>query len=665
MIRQLRPRGYSRCLRGVLLRGSLACAAAVATTVASWCLAAPSWAAASSISVRLSPNSIAADDASTTQVVATVQDGSTPVTDDVVSFASNDGNETIGPVTNNGDGTYSATITSATTTAVQSTITATDSLGLTAATTLTQHGPAASISLSLSPSASLPADGSSSSTLIATATDANGYPVGGEHLNFSSSDPGEKVGPVTDNGDGTYTATVTSSTTVGTATITADDPSAGLPNAQATLTQTPGPASSVTVELSPASIVANGTSQSVATATLTDARGNPIAGDHVSFSSSDGGETIGPVTDHNNGTYTATVTSSTVAQPVTITATDSSVSPNVSGHATLTQTPVQSATALIASPDSVVANQTVTLSATVSANTTALWAGTVTFEDGGVPIPNCSGETLSSSTATVTCSTSFAAGAPSQLIAVFTPGAGVGITGSSGTAAITASQDPTVTTLHAASSTLGVGARETYVAVVAPAYTGPLGPSGSVSFLDGGKPIGSCTGRSLTAASGSDTASCTLTYPARGSHTITAVYSGDANFGGSSSGPAVVRAVPRPRLGVTMRWSFVSGPAYTKVLTLLVRGVAAGSEVLVTCHGGGCPFTTSALGVPSADHCSAQAKDGCSATTVDLTSRFAGRALRPGAKITVQIVRSGWIGRAYTFVIRAHRPPRTATAWVA
>ena len=45
------------------------------------------------------------------------------------------------------------------------------------------------------------------------------------------------------------------------------------------------------------------------------------------------------MTDHGNGTYTATITSSTVVHAVTITATDSSVSPNVTGHATLTQTP--------------------------------------------------------------------------------------------------------------------------------------------------------------------------------------------------------------------------------------------------------------------------------------------------------------------------------------
>ena len=160
-------------------------------------------------------------------------------------------------------------------------------------------------------------------------------------MTFSSSDSAEKIGAVTDNKNGTYTATITSSKTVGSATITAADGSVspGV-SGQATLTQTAGPASSVGVALSPASIVANGTSISTATATVKDAAGHGVGGDHVGFSSSDSAEKISAVTDNKNGTYTATITSSNTAHQVTITATDSSVSRSVSGRATLTQTAV-------------------------------------------------------------------------------------------------------------------------------------------------------------------------------------------------------------------------------------------------------------------------------------------------------------------------------------
>jgi hypothetical protein len=65
------------------------------------------------------------------------------------------------------------------------------------------------------------ADGKSTVTATARVSDEDGIPVPGESVEFSSSDPGQQIGPVVDNEDGTYSATITSSTAVGTATITA------------------------------------------------------------------------------------------------------------------------------------------------------------------------------------------------------------------------------------------------------------------------------------------------------------------------------------------------------------------------------------------------------------------------------------------------------------
>jgi Invasin, domain 3 len=177
------------------------------------------------------------------------------------------------------------------------------------------------------------ADGTSTTIATVNITDNSVPPVGvaGETVVLSSSDSGERIGTVTDAGNGSYTATITSSTAVGTATITATD---GGISGQATLTQTAGPPASVTVALSPASIVANGASTSAAAATVTDARGHPLPGQSVKFSSSEPGERIGNVTDAGNGSYTAKITSSTNVGAPTITATDGTVS----GQATLTQT---------------------------------------------------------------------------------------------------------------------------------------------------------------------------------------------------------------------------------------------------------------------------------------------------------------------------------------
>jgi hypothetical protein len=103
-------------------------------------------------------------------------------------------------------------------------------------------------------------------------------------------------------------------------------------------TACPGPASNVTVSLSPTAISANGVSATTATAHVTDANGGPAIGDRVEFHSSDTGQRIGPVTETGDGIYTATITASTTPGSVTITAADTSVTPNVSGSATLEQT---------------------------------------------------------------------------------------------------------------------------------------------------------------------------------------------------------------------------------------------------------------------------------------------------------------------------------------
>jgi len=70
---------------------------------------------------------------------------------------------------------------------------------------------------------------------------------------------------------------------------------------------------------------------------VTDATGNPIAGDLVAFTSSDRGQRFGPVRDRGDGTYAVEVVASSSAGDATIAATDTSVDPVVVGTATLRQ----------------------------------------------------------------------------------------------------------------------------------------------------------------------------------------------------------------------------------------------------------------------------------------------------------------------------------------
>jgi Bacterial Ig-like domain (group 3)/Putative Ig domain len=102
---------------------------------------------------------------------------------------------------------------------------------------------------------------------------------------------------------------------------------------------------------------------------------------------------------------------------------------------------------------------------------------------------------------------------------------------------LTSSTSPGVTTSTSISSSDEgsgvVGAPVTYTASVAAVAPGVGDPSGSVSFSDSSGPIAGCAARPLSLGS-PDTATCTTEHEHPGSDEVTATYSGDANYAGSS-----------------------------------------------------------------------------------------------------------------------------------
>jgi Invasin, domain 3 len=107
-------------------------------------------------------------------------------------------------------------------------------------------------------------------------------------------------------------------------------------------TPCPGPPTQARVELAPSHVLADGQSTATATAVVTDKNGIPVPGETVEFSSTDGAQLIGPVTDHEDGTYTASIRASTAVGSPTITATVSSAEPELTGSALLRQDPIPS-----------------------------------------------------------------------------------------------------------------------------------------------------------------------------------------------------------------------------------------------------------------------------------------------------------------------------------
>jgi hypothetical protein len=251
-------------------------------------------------------------------------------------------------------------------------------------------------------------------------------------------------------------------------------------------------------------------------------------------------------------------------------------------------------------PSEPLTNEVVTLTATVTASSETP-SGTVEFKDGANAIPNCT-RTPVNGAGIATCKSVFAASeAPVQLSALYSPDPGVDLQGSvAPTEDLEVGASPTTTTLRASEATITTGGSITLTASVYPVNGGgPSRPSGSVEFLDEGTPISACENQPL--APGELDASCHLTYTTADTHSITATYSGDDNFAGSSSSaqsvtvtsPATMPNTPTitttgttsPTLGTTL---VASGPGQVVIANTSITTQRDGDATLkLACAGAG------------------------------------------------------------------------------
>lgn len=114
------------------------------------------------------------------------------------------------------------------------------------------------------------------------------------------------------------------------------------------------------------------------------------------------------------------------------------------------------------------------------------------------------------------------------------------------------SSNPTTTTLSSSANPALAGQKVTYEATVS-----PVPDAGAVSFADDGDTRSGCGSVPLNASTG--TATCALVYSTRGTHTVTASYSGDTTFAPSTSNsltevikPGVVRVFGEDAIGTAI-----------------------------------------------------------------------------------------------------------------
>jgi len=134
-------------------------------------------------------------------------------------------------------------------------------------------------------------------------------------------------------------------------------------------------------------------------------------------------------------------------------------------------------------------------------------------------------------------------------------------------AVITVARASSSIALSASGSNVNSGAAETLAAKVSPQIGGI--PTGTVSFLDNGIPIGSAV------LDSSGNASFTTTLLAIGVHQISASYSGDGNFYGSSTASAMPIVVAKPDFSMSLDATQVTIPlGQSASLALTVSPIA-------------------------------------------------------------------------------------------
>ncbi|HZS45309.1 MAG TPA: Ig-like domain repeat protein, partial [Blastocatellia bacterium] len=244
---------------------------------------------------------------------------------------------------------------------------------------------------------------------------------------------------------------------------------------------------------------------------------------------------------------------------------DATYAPSDSTAVTQTVNTISSSTALTSSVNPTVFGQSTTFTATVTA-AAGTPTGTVTFKNGSTTLGT--GTLNGSGVATFTTS-SLAVGTNS-ITAVFGGDTNTTTSTSAAVPQVVNKANATASTVTSTVNPSVFGQSTTFSTTVTASAPGAGTPTGTVQFMDGATPLGS-----PVTVNGSGVATLAVTSLTVGSHTISAVYSGDANFNGTTA-PSVTQVVNQAPNSTTTVTSSVNPTVFgqSTTFTATVAAVA-------------------------------------------------------------------------------------------
>jgi len=298
----------------------------------------------------------------------------------------------------------------------------------------------------------------------------------------------------------------------------------------------------------------------------------------------DGATSLGTVALDSSGNAKLTKSNFTLgSHTITVNFLGSASATASSGAVTQTINKATPPVALAVTSATVLQGKSDTFKATITGVAGTVPTGNVTFKDGATVLGTAAlnGGAASYNTAALSAGTH-------SITAVYAGDANYNIaTSAAATVTVKSNASTTKLTLTPVSTVYGAPVKLT--ATITPASAGYTAPAGVVTFKDGATTLGVATISGTTAI-------YTTSILAPGSHSLTAIYGGDANWTGSTSAAAtetVAKAKPTVAIGVS---ASTIKAGQTETLTATVTGIAGITPTgNVTFYDGATALGTAAL----------------------------------------------------------------------